>query len=172
MVAMNYDCCQYFAGPEHTLDDFENFMTRLVERTDSQYSYQNALVAVSDDEQTVMGVCISYDGGQLHALRRPFIDMSRQCFGMDHSSIDDETQAGELYADSLCVNARFRGRGIATALLQATIAKAKRGGYPAVGLLVDKGNPQAERLYARIGFRYVDDNTWGGHPMRHLQYPL
>ena len=22
MLAMNHDCCQYFAGPDHTLDDF------------------------------------------------------------------------------------------------------------------------------------------------------
>ena len=42
-------------------------------------------------------------------------------------------------------------------------------GLPAVGLLVDKGNPLAEKLYARVGFGYVDDNEWGGHPMRHLQ---
>ena len=49
MQAMNYDCCQYFAGPEHTLQDFENMMIRLVEADNSQYSYRNSIVALADD---------------------------------------------------------------------------------------------------------------------------
>ena len=45
-------------------------------------------------------------------------------------------------------------------------------GLPAVGLLVDKGNPKAEKLYTRIGFKYVGDSSWGGHEMKHLQYAV
>ena len=45
-------------------------------------------------------------------------------------------------------------------------------GLPAVGLLCDKGNPKAERLYTKVGFQYVNDTTWGGHAMKHLQYKL
>jgi hypothetical protein len=41
-------------------------------------------------------------------------------------------------------------------------------GLPCVGLLVDKGNPAGEALYASVGFRYVNDSLWGGHPMKHL----
>ena len=67
------------------------------------------------------------------------------------------------------MDSRYRGQGIATQLLKATVQKAADMGLPAVGLLVDKGNPLAEKLYARVGFGYVDDNEWGGHPMRHLQ---
>ena len=36
MQAMNYDCCRYFAGPDHTLDDFERVMTELVLSDNSQ----------------------------------------------------------------------------------------------------------------------------------------
>ncbi len=32
MEAMNHECCQWFAGPQHTLDDFFNLMKKLVER--------------------------------------------------------------------------------------------------------------------------------------------
>lgn len=167
MEAMNHDCCRYFAGPQHTLDDFHRLMTRLVERPDSQYSYQNTLVAMAGD--TLAGICVSYDGALLHTLRRAFIDGARAAFGIDHGGMDDETQPGELYVDSLAVAERFRGQGIAALLLRATTVKARQLGLPTTGLLVDKGNPRAERLYTRLGFRFVNDTIWGSHPMKHLQ---
>lgn len=166
MEAMNHDCCQWFAGPDHTLDDFHLLMTELVRRTDSQYSYLHTQVAVVGQE--VVGVCVAYDGARLHELRQAFIDGARQSLGMDHSGMDDETSAGEYYIDCLCVAAPYRKQGIATALIKAIIKKACSLGMPSVGLLVDCGNPKAEHLYTQIGFRYLDDNVWGGHPMRHL----
>ena len=86
--------------------------------------------------------------------------------------MEDGTGPGELYIDSIAVFEGCRGKGVATALLNAAIDKAKKMDIPAVGLLVDKGNPKAEKLYGRIGFKYVGENTWGGHPMKHLQYQL
>ena len=166
MLAMNHACCQYFAGPHHTLSDFHQLMTRLVERHDSQYSYLHTIVAL--DGKDVIGCCVSYEGGRLHALRRAFIDEVLASFGIDYSDMEDETQAGELYIDSLAVDAHYQGKGIATALLKATCEKAFALRLP-VGLLVDKGNPAAERLYTRLGFRYVNDASWGSHPMKHLQ---
>ena len=171
MLAMNYDCCRYFAGPDHTLDDFERVMTSLVLSKDSQYSYLNTIVAIDDDGK-LCGMCVSYDGARLHELRKAFVDAAKSNFGMDFGNMDDETGPGELYIDSIAVPEDCRGRGIATLLLQAAIDKARGMGLPAVGLLVDKGNPKAEKLYARVGFKYVGDNTWGGHPMKHLQYSL
>ena len=82
--------------------------------------------------------------------------------------MDDETQAGELYLDSLAVLPEYRHRGIAKALLLATKKRADKLGLPCVGLLVDKGNPTAEALYTSVGFGYVGDNQWGGHAMKHM----
>jgi len=169
MEAMNADCCQNFAGPQHTLVDFHNLMTSLVEMEDSQYSYRNTLVAVTSSG-ILAGVCVAYDGGKLHRLRSRFIEGALRKFGMDYSGMAAETQEGEFYIDSLAVSSAFRGKGIATQLLQAAIARGKELEIPAVGLLVDKGNPRAEALYSRLGFQYVDDTTWGGHSMKHLQY--
>lgn len=85
----------------------------------------------------------------------------------DFSGMDDETQAGEYYIDSLAVDTRYRHQGLATLLLRKLIDQ--KGRKQPVGLLVDKGNPSAERLYRSLGFEYVNDTTWGGHEMRHLQ---
>ena len=168
MEAMNHECCQWFAGPDHTLSDFHRLMTELVKRTDSQYSYLNTSVAVISSQ--VVGVCVTYDGAKLHELRHAFIEGALRMFGMDHSSMGDETQAGELYIDCLCVAQPFRCKGIATALIQDSIGKARALGLPAVGLLVDNGNQQAERFYNRLGFKYTDNNMWGSHNMRHLMF--
>ena len=166
MVAMTDDCCLYFCGVEHGLDDFYKMMVSLVEREDSQYSYVNTLVAMADEK--VVGVAVSYDGGRLHQLRQAFIQAAKENIGKDHSGIDDETQAGELYLDSLAVLPVYRRQGIAQRLLNATKEKADKMGLPYVGLLVDKGNPAGEALYASLGFQYANDSEWGGHPMKHL----
>lgn len=171
MQAMNYDCCRYFIGPEHTLDEFEHVMTNLVLDENSQYSYLNTQVAL-DSENGLCGICVSYDGSSLHKLRRAFIDAMKKHFNRDFSNMEDETSAGELYIDSIAVSEKHRGNGIATMLLKATIDKAAAMKLPAVGLLVDEGNPAAERLYLRTGFKHVGNNVWGGHPMKHLQYEL
>ena len=170
MEAMNHECCQWFAGPQHTLDDFFNLMKKLVERTDSQYSYLNTLVAITPDNK-VVGVCVSYDGSLLRTLRKAFIEGAKTAFGRDFSDMPDETAAGELYIDSLCVSKEHRGKGIAKLLLCATIEKGKRMNLP-TGLLVDTNNPKAEALYNTVGFVYKDDNQWGGHAMRHMVYTL
>ena len=166
MMAMTDDCCLYFCGNGYGLEDFRKMMTELVERVDSQYSYKNTLVAL--DKGNVVGISVSYDGGRLHELRRAFIESAKVYIGKDHTRIDDETQAGELYLDSLAVLPEYRCRGIAKLLIRATKERANSMGLPCVGLLVDKGNTTGEALYSSVGFRYVNDNQWGGHPMKHL----
>ncbi len=166
MMAMTDDCCQHFCGVGYGLDDFRRMMTMLVECEDSQYSYRNTLVAM--DKDLLVGIAVSYDGGRLHELRRAFVQAAKEYIGKDHSGMDDETQAGELYLDSLAVLPDHRRRGIGQRLLKATKEKADLLGLPCVGLLVDKGNPAGEALYASVGFRYANDSRWGGHPMKHL----
>ena len=166
MIAMTDECCLYFCGDGYGLEDFRTMMTMLVEQEDSQYSYRNTLVAMDRDK--VVGISVSYDGSRLHELRRAFIDAAKAHIGKDHSSMDDETEAGELYLDSLAVLPYYRRQGIAKALLLATKEKANLCGLPCVGLLVDKANPVGEALYTSVGFRYVADKRWGGHPMKHL----
>lgn len=166
MTAMTYDCCLYFCGEGHGLDDFRKMMTMLVEREDSQYSYRNTLVAM--DNKKVVGISVSYDGSRLYELRRAFIKAARKYIGKDHSGMDDETQSGELYLDSLAVLPEYRRKGIAKKLLLATKNRANLMNLPRVGLLVDKDNPIGEAFYASVGFRYVNDSQWGGHSMKHL----
>ena len=165
MIAMTDDCCHYFCGEGYGLEDFRKMMTILVEREVSQYSYKNTLVAMDGDK--VVGISVSYDGGRLHELRRAFIEAAKEHIGKDHTDIDDETQPGELYLDSLAVLPEYRRLGIARKLVMTTKKRADRMRLR-LGLLVDKDNPEGEAFYTHVGFQYEGDGQWGGHEMRHL----
>lgn len=90
---------------------FHQLMTHLVGRTDSQYSYLNTLVAL-DAAGKVIGICTSYDGAELRRLRTAFVQSCLEWFGRDFSDMDDETAAGELYVDSLAVDAHHRAKAL------------------------------------------------------------
>ncbi len=168
MEAMSPDCCKWFYGPQHTDIDFHGFMTSLVECDHTQYSYLNTIVAYEEDEHDVVGALVSYDGSLLRQLRQPFIDGMKKRFDRDFSQLDDETQAGELYLDSLCVKPMFRSKGIATRLITASFDKTRQMNLPLTGLLVDQGNPKAMKLYTSLGFTVANETSWGGHPMWHM----
>lgn len=170
MVAMTDDCCLNFCGEGKSLDDFRHMMTLLVERDDSQYSWRNTIVALDGD--VVVGIATAYDGGDLHRLRQPFIELAKIHLNRDHTHIADETQAGELYLDSLAVLPQYRHRGIATGLINATAHRAATMKLPQVGLLVDTQNPGGEAFYTRCGFTFANRDTWGGHEMKHLVKPV
>lgn len=168
MLAMDEDCCQNFAGAEHTLEDFHEMMTELVKMEESQYSYRNTLVAVTE-EGDLAGVLVAYEGACLHRLREAFIRMAHKYFNIDYSDMEDETQEGEYYLDSLAVKEEYQRQGIATALLQRAIdIHAEK---EPIGLLVDLTHPWAEKLYTQMGFQYMNNAMWGGHAMKHMQYP-
>lgn len=171
MEAMSADCCQNLAGSRHNLADFHRVISKLVEMEDSQYSYQNTLVGMTTSG-ILAGVVVAYDGANLKRLRKRFINEAIVEFGIDYSGMDAETSEGEFYIDSLAVSSNFRGKKFATRLLEAAIQRAKELGHTKVGLLVDKGNPLAEKLYARLGFKFVNDTIWGGHAMKHLQLTI
>lgn len=79
-----------------------------------------------------------------------------------------ETEAGEFYLDSVGVLPEYRGQGIATLLFEAQCERAASSGHKVAGLIVDVDKPKAEALYARLGFRYIDDKDFFGHTMKHL----
>lgn len=93
MEAMNADCCQNLAGPQHTLVDFHQMMAELVAMEDSQYSYRHTLVAITSSG-ILAGICVAYDGGKLRQLRRRFVEAAIRKFGIDYSGMADETCEG------------------------------------------------------------------------------
>lgn len=168
MDAVGEEICSGLASKGHTLEDVERLFTTLAMREDSQYSYLNALIALNESGEAV-GVCIGYDGAYLYDLRKAFFEEAERILGLEMGDIDDETDSGEFYIDTLAVLPEYRGRGIASELLHASIERANMLGKPA-GLLVDKENSRARRLYERIGFRKVGERPFCYVMMDHLHF--
>lgn len=138
----------------------------LAQREVAQYSYRNTLVAEVDG--VAAGALVGYDGAQLKELREPIFGLLERHLDSP-PKIEDETEAGEFYLDSLGVLPRFRGLGVGRRLLTTMRDKAFAAGHERVGLLVDFDNPRAEQLYTSLGWRRVGEKRFLGHPMWHLQ---
>ena len=139
----------------------------LAEREDSQYSYKNCFVA--EENKEVVGAICSYDGSKLYELRKAlFEELEKRKAKLD-KKLTDECESGELYIDSLAVFKKYRGRGIAKALIARVEEKSRELKIPILGLLVDNENPNAAKLYTSLGFRPINIREFMGIPMTHMQ---
>ncbi|MET3978976.1 ribosomal protein S18 acetylase RimI-like enzyme [Mucilaginibacter sp. UYP25] len=151
--------------PAKALELFERF-ARL---TGNQYSYTNILVW--DEQGETTGMIMAYDGAKLDDLRKPFLDYTRTQFGFAGTP-EGETQPGEYYIDCLAVFPGHQGKGIAKKLITALFGRAKELGHHTVGLLVDKGNDKAKKLYTDLGFTEQGEKRLLGGTHYHLQRPV
>ena len=83
-------------------------------------------------------------------------------------NIEDETDASEVYLDSIAVLPEYRGLGIGKQLLLALKEMSHEKYGKDLGLLVDFENPDAERLYKSVGFERMNVKDFLGHKMWHL----
>ncbi|MCM1369702.1 MAG: GNAT family N-acetyltransferase [Candidatus Amulumruptor caecigallinarius] len=157
-------------GAERGIEGAKELFTRVAAREDSQYSFRNCVKARNDDGCD-MGFMISYDGESLHKLRKAFFEEYADMFGIkvDLGKVPDETDSAELYLDTLSVYPEYRGRGMATSLIEYAKQRAKELRKP-LGLLCDKGNLNARRLYEHVGFKKVGERFFAGELMDHYIY--
>ena len=140
-------------------------LEQVVADPNTVYSYKNSLVAEVNCEP--LGAIISYDGAKMWELRGPAFDIIERNSGV-RPQLEEETQAGECYLDSVAVMPNFRGMGIGSMLIQEAANRAFEAGFEKVALLVDADNPNAEKLYTRLGFKRDNPVTLLGHEMWHM----
>lgn len=138
-------------------------MAAIAAAEETIYSYENTFVAEVDGK--VVGAMCAYDGADYIRLKQPIVDL----LGADSGFAQlKETEAGEFYLDSVGVLPEYRSRGIASSLFEAQCERAASLGHKVAGLIVDVDKPQAEALYARLGFTYLDNKDFFGHTMKHM----
>ena len=101
-------------------------------------------------------------------MRAVTFPLIAQASGNDFSSMEMETQEGEFYLDSMAVLPEYRRRGVATALLNAGITRARDLNIPQAAMVVSPENPNAQRLYEYLGFRFSRDMFLFGEDYRKM----
>lgn len=127
-------------------------MSDLLRDESGNESYNNAIVAEYQNE--IIGIVYSYPA-KLHEISeetRKFFPSDRLRFLADfyNSRVDDS-----LFLDSIYVDEKFRGQGIAKKLIALTKEKAKNQGYQKLSLMVMSDNHVARRAYERSNFTIV-----------------
>ncbi|MEO8253448.1 MAG: GNAT family N-acetyltransferase [Flavobacterium sp.] len=142
------------------------FLLHFIAQENNQYSYQNCVVA--EQENQIIAAVNIYDGAKLIELRNPIIAYIHTHFNPAFCP-EAETQAGEFYIDCLGVNPNQQGKGIGSQLLAFLIQEYVVQNQKIVGLLVDDKNPQAKKLYLKLGFKSVGKKSLVGKTLEHLQ---
>lgn len=149
-----------------------NSATQLLERfvlqEGNQYSISNVLVY--DDDGQIIGAITCYDGAKIESLRQPFFDYINENYHNGNFDMTLESEAGEFYIDTLAVKPKHQGKGIGRDLIIAAIEYAKKLGHQKVALLVSNSNPEAKRLYEKIGFGKVGYRLLLEKPHEHFVY--
>lgn len=146
-----------------TYKQLHESMTTIAAAEETIYSYDNTIVAEVDGK--VVGAMCAYDGADYQRLKQPIVDV----LGADSGFAQlKETEAGEFYLDSVGVLPEYRGRGIASRIIEALCERAASLGHKVAGLIVDIDKPQVEAIYTKLGFIYLDDKDFFGHTMKHM----
>ena len=136
----------------------------------TRYHYRHALVA--DIDGAIAGALYGYSYAMEPQLdEQLFARFDR--FGLGHLPKEftgRETFDNEWYIDSLIVHPNWRGRGIGQQLLRHIPLLQPEEDL--IGLNCDRSNPDARRLYERIGFQTVGLHRILSHQYDHMQIPL
>ncbi|WP_419871888.1 GNAT family N-acetyltransferase [Candidatus Pristimantibacillus sp. PTI5] len=125
-------------------------------REDNRISYKHVLVDRREDG--IAGMLLSYAGDGAVALDLPFVNREgRRSGARANETIAVEAKEGEYYLDSIAVDERYQGQGIAKALISAFERKGLEQGYKRLSLIVEPDNARAYALYKKLN--YIEDGS-------------
>ncbi|WP_417785849.1 GNAT family N-acetyltransferase [Tenacibaculum sp.] len=164
LLAME-DIVYKFIG-ENSTEKALTLLESLIIQKSNQYSYENCWV-IENDNKTIATANI-YDGADLKKLREPVAALIKTMFNKE-LTYEYETQSGEYYIDCIGVNPSYQGKGVGSKVLKFLIDEYVHKKNETLGLLVDKENPNAKKLYLKLGFKVVGNKILAGKEMEHLQ---
>ncbi|MCD8212641.1 MAG: GNAT family N-acetyltransferase [Campylobacter sp.] len=142
----------------------DEILCSFFQNSTSRLSYNN--IYVFKISKRIVGAMCVYYGGHLQTLDRP-ISEHLKTIGKD-SNLDRECFEDEFYIDSIAVDEEFRGRGIASGLIQHAFGIAKQNGFKKVSLIVDEKKPEIQAFYESLGFKFNTKLVVNFHNYNHM----
>ena len=130
----------------------------------NRLSYKNVYVYKRDD--VIIAAMCAYFGGDAWLLDRE-ISQHLKALGKD-TQIEKECFDDEFYIDSIAVDEKFRGQGLAKELILHSFAKAKELGHKKVSLIVDVNKPKVRKFYESLGFKFNTKKIINLHEYDHM----
>ena len=130
----------------------------------NRLSYKNVYVYKRDD--VIIAAMCAYFGGDTAKLDRE-ISQHLKALGKD-AQIEKECFDDEFYIDSIAVDEKFRGQGLAKELILHSFAKAKELGHKKVSLIVDVNKPKVRKFYESLGFKFNTKKIINLHEYDHM----
>ncbi|MFD1317533.1 GNAT family N-acetyltransferase [Loigolactobacillus zhaoyuanensis] len=148
---------------------FFKVLAQAYQTEDYRYSYRRGLV--NEREGKVVGVAFGYpETAEAHIddALQPFLPQLGVAAD-DKIFADKEAYPQEWYLDTLSVATAHQHQGIGSELLAAVPKVARQQGLTKVGLNVDLVNPNAKKLYSKMGYQVVGHVNLAGHDYEHMQ---
>ena len=130
----------------------------------NRLSYKNIYVYKRDD--VIIAAMCAYFGGDVAKLDRE-ISQHLKALGKD-AQIEKECFDDEFYIDSIAVDEKFRGQGLAKELILHSFARAKELGHKNVSLIVDINKPKVRKFYESLGFKFNTKKIINLHEYDHM----
>ena len=130
----------------------------------NRLSYKNVYVYKRDD--VIIAAMCTYFGGDVAKLDSE-ISQHLKALGKD-AKVEKECFDDEFYIDSIAVDEKFRGQGLATELIMHSFARAKELGHKKVSLIVDINKPKVRKFYESLGFKFNTKKIINLHEYDHM----
>ncbi|WP_462191100.1 GNAT family N-acetyltransferase [Campylobacter concisus] len=142
----------------------DEILEKFFQSETNRLSYKNVYV-YKRDEQVIAAMC-AYFGGDAAQLDSE-ISQHLKALGKD-AQIDKECFDDEFYIDSIAVDEKFRGQGLAKELILHSFARAKELGHKKVSLIVDVNKPKVRKFYESLGFKFNTKKIINLHEYDHM----
>ena len=142
----------------------DEILEKFFQSETNRLSYKNVYV-YRRDEQIIAAMC-AYFGGDAWQFDRE-ISQHLKALGKD-AEVEKECFDDEFYIDSIAVDEKFRGQGLAKELILHSFAKAKELGHKKVSLIVDVNKPKVRKFYESLGFKFNTKKIINLHEYDHM----
>ncbi|WP_103646121.1 GNAT family N-acetyltransferase [Campylobacter concisus] len=142
----------------------DEILEKFFQSETNRLSYKNVYVYKRDD--VIIAAMCAYFGGDAWQFDRE-ISQHLKALGKD-TEVEKECFDDEFYIDSIAVDEKFRGQGLAKELILHSFAKAKELGHKKVSLIVDVNKPKVRKFYESLGFKFNTKKIINLHEYDHM----